>query len=731
MRVGVIGGILAAFGCIAFAIGCRGAGESLSPDRDANPETVLDARSETGGRQVFPPPQAARRPESLELHGTTWVDPYRWLRNKGAPEVTRYLREENVYARRMLSLEEALVATLYQEILERTAEITRSTLSHVGDSIVYEQWRRERPFPTYYRQRTDGSGTPQLLLDVEQLAGGHAHPRVVAFELSPDGRYLAYCLDDEGMGEARLAIRDLATESEVGPAGIERVTSIVWGGGGRTIYYAVSDVVTGRPYQVYRRGIGGPRSELMYTETDPAFAVELRRSSSGGYLFLRSEGVDTSEVRFLSASDPKGQFRMIEARRSGHDYRVTHRAASFYILTNGVRRGGAHSRRVVRAAVQSPSASGWIPVLPARGATSARRMEMFASFLVVHERERGEAQIRVLEFATGEDHRIGRPAGSAPLATVPGQDYRASSYRFRRVSPITGPTDFEYDVRRRSMVTLGEPRASDSQGYRSERLFAATSDATKIPITLMFRHDAFADGPAPLLLDTFGAHGVVHALDYSPAYASLLDRGMVVALAHVRGGGERGDAWHEGGSLWNKRNSFSDLIAVAEFLLREHYTSRAQLALSGTGAGGLAVAAAINERPDLVGAALLRRPSVDVVNTMLDASLPGTAGALGEWGNPAEKRDFSNLLDYCPYLNLRDQSYPALLVRGALNDAVTMYWEPAKYVAKLRVHTTGDKRLLLLTDMHAGHGGPSSRLDRWRELAVDHAFLLRELGVVD
>ena len=673
----------------------------------------------------MPPPVAPTQPHSVTLHGDTRVDDYFWLRDKGSPEVTAYLEAENRYAEEWMAPTEALQKTLYDEILGRIQETDRSAPFRKGAFEYFHRTQEGKQYRTHCRRQPGKADTEEVLLDMNALAEGRPFLSLGVYEVSPDGRYLAFSLDETGFRDYTLQIKDLQS-GEMLSERMENVKSAAWASDGQTLFYTVDDE-TKRPHQVRRHRLGATSEDaIVYQEDDERFRVAVWRSRSGQYLFRGVFSHTTSEIGFLSASDPAGTWRVVAERRQDHEYDVAHRGGDFLIRSND--RG--RNFRVVRAPVDDPGPSSWRELVAHRDGVMIESLDVFEGFYVLLERESGLPYIRVSSFANAESHRVSIDEPVYTLHPGANEEFSTDRFRFRYESLTTPDSVFDYDVRSktRSLVKQIEVLGGyDPSAYESERLWATAEDGTRVPISVVYKKGTARDGSAPMLLVGYGSYGYPYPTGFSHSRVSLLDRGVTYAIAHIRGGGELGKPWHDEGRMENKMNTFTDFIAVAEHLVANKYTSSHRLAIQGGSAGGLLMGAVSNLRPDLFGAVVTLVPFVDVLNTMLDDSLPLTVGEYEEWGNPNEPDAYARIKAYCPYTNIGAQAYPTMLVRTSLNDSQVMYWEPAKYVAKLRAQKTNDNPLLFRINMEAGHGGASGRYDYLRETALDYAFILSQL----
>jgi len=676
-------------------------------------------------RSPMHPPVAATKPHSVTLYGDTRVDEYFWLREKGRTEVTAYLEGENAYAEAQMAPIGELQKTLYDEIVGRIQETDQSAPYRKGNFEYYHRTEEGKQYRTYCRRQPGNRDSEQILVDMNALAEGRPFLGLGVYEVSPDGRYLAFSLDETGFRDYTLQIKDLRS-GELLAERMEKVKSLAWASDSRTFFYTVDDE-TKRAHRVLRHRLGAKDAgALLYQEDDERFRVAVWRSRSGEYVFRGAFSHTTSEIQFLPASKPTGAWRMVAERKQDHEYDIAHRGSDFLIRTND------HGRnfRVVRAPVGNPDPSSWKEVVPHRARVMVEALDVFEGFYVLLERETGLPFIRVSTFSDGKSGRI---AMDEPVyAVYPGnnEEFSANAYRFRYESLTTPDSVFDYDVRSKSRTLVKQLEVLggyDPAAYDSERLWATAHDGTQVPVSVVYKKGTPRDGSSPMLLVGYGSYGYPYPTGFSHARVSLLDRGVAYAVAHIRGGGELGKPWHDQGRMAHKMNSFTDFIAVAEHLIAKGYTSRNRLAIQGGSAGGLLMGAVSNLRPDLFRVVVSLVPFVDVLNTMLDDTLPLTVGEYEEWGNPNERDAYFQIKAYCPYTNIEAQPYPAMLVRTSLNDSQVMYWEPAKYVARLRALKTNDTPLLFRINMAAGHGGASGRYDYLKETALDYAFVLSEL----
>ncbi len=697
------------------------------------------------------PPVAPREPIEHVIHGDRRIDDYAWLRNKKDPRVLTYLEAENAYADAYLKPHQAFQEALYQEMLARIQQTDLSVPYLLRGYSYYTRTEEGKQYPIYCRKQeppspaspgADPAGE-EVLLDLNLLAEGHPFLGLGSFDVSDNNRLLAYSIDNTGFRQFTLQVKHLQT-NEVLPLHIERVTSVAWAADSLTLFYVLEDEVSKRSHRLYRRILGADSPDvLLYEEKDERFRIDIERTRSGAYLLLVSNSHTTSEIRILPADQPSGELRLISPREDDHEYYVDHHPGSsadpyggvFFIRTNS----GGRTYRLMTAPASDPSPSNWHEAIPNRPGVMLSGAEAFRTHLVLFEREDGLPYLRIVDLtrpaasALEASSRIAfsEPAYNATLGSNP--EFDTSHVRFHYESFITPRSVYDYDIRssermlRKQQPVLG---GYDPALYVSERLHAKAPDGTSIPLSVVYRRDTPRDVSTPLLLYGYGSYGLSMPVSFSSNRISLLDRGLVFAIAHIRGGGELGKPWHDAGRMHHKLSTFTDFIACANHLIAEKFTSAANLVAEGGSAGGLLMGAITNMRPDLFRIIISHVPFVDVLNTMLDASLPLTVGEYEEWGNPLNEDDYFYMKSYCPYTNLTRKNYPIMLVKTALNDSQVMYWEPAKYVAKLRTVKTDSNPLLLKTNMGAGHGGASGRYDYLREIAFDYAFLLSELNII-
>lgn len=680
--------------------------------------------------ETITPPVARKERKETKIHGYTLVDDYAWLREKASPEVIQYLEAENAYSSSVMKPLDELRKQLYEEMVSHIKETDVSVPFKDGNYFYYTRTEQGQQYPIYCRKRGSLEADEEIILDVNVLAEKEAFMAIGAFSVSEDGNLLAYSTDTTGFRQYTLQIKDLRTGTLLSER-VERVGSLVWANDNHTLFYTVEDEEQKRQYQLFRHVLGQSHNEdvLVFEETDERFNIGAGKTRDAKYIILESSSHTTSEGRFLSADTPSEEWRVIAPRRDNHEYYPDHRNGLFYIRTNDTGR----NFRLVTAPVDSPGQENWTELIPHRPEIMLEDFDLFSSFYVASQRENGLPHLHVVQFETGESKEIRFPEPAYTAYPHINHEFETTQYRYSYQSLVTPSSIYEYDVSSGQSTLLKQqeiPGGFDRTLYHSERITAKAADGVEVPISLVYRKDLKTQGKNPLYVYGYGSYGYALPISFNSNRLSLLDRGFVLAYAHIRGGGDMGKPWHDAGRLMQKKNTFTDFIAVTEKLVAEGYGDPKRVSAEGGSAGGLLMGAVVNLRPDLYRAIVSHVPFVDVMNTMLDASLPLTVPEYEEWGNPNEKEAFDYMLSYSPYDNLERKDYPAMLVKTSLNDSQVMYWEPAKYIAKLRTLKTDKNVLLLDTNMSAGHGGASGRYDYLKEIAFDYAFLLKELGVV-
>jgi oligopeptidase B len=678
------------------------------------------------------PPAAMVVPHRLEKHGDVRVDDYYWLENREDPKVIAYLQAENAYTDAVMKHTEPLQAKLFGEITGRLKQDDSSVPFRQDGYYYYTRFVAGKEYPLYCRKPGSLDAAEEVMLDGNALAAGHGFFAVMGWAVSSDNDVLAYATDTVGRRIATLRFKRLTTGEELSDTIPEVTGNMAWATDGRTLFYSRQDLTTLRSYRVYRHTLGSDPSGdvLVYEEKDETYRCYVMRSKSKRYIFIPSTTTLASEVRFIPAGDPTVAPAVIQPRERGREYDVENLGEYFYIRTNDA----AKNFRLMRTPVTATSRDHWTEVIPHREDAYLVDFDLFRDHLVVVERRRGLAHIRAIPWSGGGEHEIdfGEPAYLAYLDANPELD--TSVLRYGYTSMTTPRSVYDYDMvtrgkmlRKRDEVVGG----FDSAAYVTERLEAPARDGVKVPISIVYRKDLMRDGRAPLLLYGYGSYGASMDAAFDVARLSLLDRGFAYAIAHVRGGAELGRAWYEDGKLLNKKHTFTDFIDCALYLEAQKYSSPERMFAMGGSAGGLLMGAVLTMRPDLFKGVVAAVPFVDVVTTMLDASIPLTTAEYDEWGDPNEKRYYDYMLSYSPYDQTTRRAYTNLLVTTGLHDSQVQYWEPAKWVAKLRALKTDPGLVLLRTNMEAGHGGVSGRFRRYHDTALMYAFFLDLAGITE
>ena len=674
-------------------------------------------------------PVAKTDPKVDTVHGEARVDNYSWLREKSNPEVIAYLEAENKYTEAMMQHTEDFQEQLYQELLGKIKETDLSVPEKIDDYYYYTRTEEGKQYPIYCRKKGNLEATEEILLDQNALSEGHEYLEVGVYKISPNHQLLAYSTDTTGGESYTLYIKDLTTGQLLGDQIPNTYYSVEWASDNQTLFYTILDAAK-RPYKLYRHQLGSDpaANPLIYHETDESFFLDISKTRSKTYLLMELENINTSEVHYLEADQPTGDFKVVSPRQLELEYSVEHHGDQFFIVTNS----DAVNFKLMCASVDNPSRANWEEVISHREAVKLDSISAFQNHLVISEREEGLQKIRVRNLTTGEEHAVDFPEPVYTVRQGRSPEFNTTTLRFNYASLVTPMSvfDYEMDARTRELKKQDEVLGGyDPSLYESERIFAKAADGTPVPISIVYKKGLTKDGRNPLLLYGYGSYGINSDPYFSSNRLSLLDRGFIYAIAHIRGGEEMGRTWYEKGKLLHKKNTFTDFIACAENLIAEKYTASDKLVIQGGSAGGLLMGAVTNMRPELFEIVIAKVPFVDVVNTMLDASIPLTVIEYDEWGNPNEKMFYDYIKSYSPYDNIEAKAYPHILVTAGLNDPRVHYWEPAKWTAKLRTLKTGNNRLLLKTEMGAGHGGPSGRYDYLKEMAFEYAFIFDLLGI--
>ncbi|HSK64746.1 MAG TPA: S9 family peptidase [Pyrinomonadaceae bacterium] len=675
------------------------------------------------------PPMAEKKSKTTNIHDEQLIDEYFWLREKTNPAVLAHLQAEEAYTESVMKPTAALQEKLYKEMLGHIKQTDINVPYRWGNYFYYTRTEEGKQYPIWCRRKGSLDAPEEIVIDQNELAKGQKFMSLGMFMPSDDGNLLAYSTDNTGYRQFTLQIKDLRT-GELLPERVERINYLSWATDNKTFFYVTEDAVTKRNDKFFRHVLGTDKHDLLYEEKDELFDIGAGRSLDKEVIFLESFSKTSTEVRYLPANDPNASLKVILPRQPEHEYDVNHRGGLFYIRTNK----NAKNFRIVTAPVNDPSEKNWKEFVAHKPAVKIEGINLFANHAVLSQWENGLQQLEIVDFKTNKRKRIEFPEPVYATFLSQNREFNTPVVRYSYNSLVTPNSTFDYDMNTGKSTLLKQqevPGGFDRTNYKAERLFAAASDGTKIPMSVVYRKNVKLDGSAPLLLYGSGSYGYAIPPTFSSNRLSLLDRGVIFVIGHIRGGGELGEEWRQAGRMMNKLNTFTDFIACAEALVKMKYTSSDRLVIEGGSAGGLLMGAVSNMRPDLFKAVISHVPFVDVLNTMLDATLPLTTSEYIEWGNPNDKPAYEYMKKYSPYDNIARKNYPATLVKVSLNDSQVPYWEGAKLVAKLRALKTDNNPLLLKVNFGAGHGGASGRYDALREAAFDQAFILWQVGLAE
>ncbi len=696
--------------------------------------TGLAQEPHTAQTAIRPQPPAAKiEPFSIDMHGARWTDPYAWMKDvpRSNAETIAYIEAENAYTDAIMRASVPLQERLFEEMLSRVKETDLAAPVRDGDYFYYVRTEQGRSYPIHCRKKGSLEASEQIILDINELAEGHDFCRVANVARSPNHRLLAFAIDTSGAEQYTIHFKDLTTGKPLS----DRLTparSVTWANDNRTVFYVrPADPGKESVAQVFRHVLGTVQTDdaLLYQEDDLAFGLYLVRSRDQRRVFLYSYDGVTSEARVLSADDPHGDFRLFAPRTKGVGYSLAHWQDRYFILTNA---DGATNGKVLWTPENQTEPERWREFIPHRAAVEITGFDEFRDYAVVHERQDGLENVRILKMGNNESRYVDFPEPAYRFVAGDNPDYSGHEYRITYESLVTPWSIYDCDLRTGALKLVKRTEVLggyDPARYISKRLHVTACDGARVPVSLVYRGDLFRkDGSNPLWLEAYGAYGAVTDADFTTTRLTLLDRGFVFAIAHVRGGGELGEVWHDEGKLLMKRNTFSDFIHCAEYLIRERYTSADRLVARGGSAGGMLVGVAANWRPDLFRVIVAEVPAMDELHHMLDPALPGVTSHYQEWGDPRDPEQFEYFRSWDAYTNIKSQNYPDMLVTAGLHDPRVPYWEPAKYVAKLRATKTDDHVLLLKTKM-SGHSRAPGLHDFLREMAFKYAFVLDRLGL--
>lgn len=676
------------------------------------------------------PPVAKKETKITKIHGYELKDDYFWLRDKKNPEVIKYLEAENEYTNAAMKPHMPFVDNLYKEMLGRIKQNDLSVPYKLGDFWYFTRTEEGKQYPIFLRSKAKDGKDAEVLLDQNEMAKGFKYFAIGSFDVSDDGNLLAFSTDTTGYRQYTLSIKDLR-DGKILSDKIERVTSTEWSADGKYLFVVQEDEVTKRSDKFWRHEVGGNENKLMFEEKDVLFNLGVGRSRDKKMLFLQSSAATMDEYKYLPADKPLVDWKVILPREKDHEYSADFNNGEFYIRTNK----NAENFRVVRAPVSDPSEKNWKDFITHSSAIKIEDVDFFKDYAIVSERENGLEYLKIMDLKTKRANaRIATPESVYTMNLGTNPEFDTPVIRYTYASMITPNSTYEYDFKTRKSELIKQQEVLggyDKTKYETTRVWATARDGVKVPISIMMKKGTKLDGKAPMLLYAYGSYGISMTPSFSTARLSLVDRGMIYAIAHIRGGSELGESWRQQGRMFKKLNTFYDFVDSADWLAKNNYTSADRLVIQGGSAGGLLMGAVVNLSPKSFKAAIAQVPFVDVMNTMLDETLPLTTEEWIEWGNPNEKEAYDYMIRYSPYDNVRAQNYPNMLIEVSLNDSQVPYWEGAKFAARLRAMKTDENTILLKTNMGAGHGGSSGRYDKLKEVAFDYAYALTQVGITE
>jgi oligopeptidase B len=676
------------------------------------------------------PPVAKKIPKELTIHGDTRIDNYYWLNERENQEVIDYLNAENKYYQEKTKHLKAFTDNLFEEMKSRIKEDDSSVPYKFNGYWYITKFEKGKDYPIYTRKKETLDATEELLFDCNEMAKGHQYFNLTGLSISPDNKMASFAIDTVGRRQYTLQVKSLETNTILDDK-IENITgSSTWAKDNKTLFYTKKDPITLRSHQIFKHKLGTPTGELVYEEQDDTFGTTIYKTKSQDYLVIVSYSTLTYEYHVLEADNPDGDFKVIQPRVRGLEYSINHYGDQFYIVTN---KDNSTNFKLMKTPVDNTTMEHWVEVLPHREDVLLEDIDIFQNYLVVSERSEGLNKIRIMRWDNTGDYYLPFESETYTAYTSTNVEFNTDILRYSYNSLTTPASVIEFNMATKEQKVLKEQDVLDENfdktNYESKRVWAVAKDGTRIPMSLVYKKGLVLNGKNPVLQYAYGSYGSTSDPYFSSVRLSLLDRGFIYAISHVRGGEYLGRQWYDDGKLLNKKNTFTDFIACSEFLIKEKYTSAEHLYAYGGSAGGLLMGTIVNMSPELYKGVIAAVPFVDVITTMLDDSIPLTTGEYDEWGNPNDKAYYDYIKSYSPYDNVEAKAYPNLLVTTGLHDSQVQYWEPAKWVAKLRDMKTDNNLLFLETNMDAGHGGASGRFERVKEIAKDYAFILSLEGI--
>lgn len=679
-------------------------------------------------------PRADKIDKVLEKHEDIRVDPYYWMNDRENPEVVDYLERENAYFQTVMEKSKGLQEDLFKEMKARIKEDDSSVPYFFNDYYYITRYETGKDYPVYARRKKTMEAAEEVLFDVNEMAKGYAYYHLGGISISPDNKWAAYAIDTLSRRNYIIYIKNLETGEVLEDAITQTTGSSTWGNDNKTLFYSRKDTESLRPNQIFRHTIGGKveEDELIYTEEDETFSTYVYKTRSRKYIVIGSYSTMADEYQILDADTPLEEFTLFEARTRGLEYDIEHYDDHFYIRTN---KDNAKNFKIMKTKLTKTSKENWVDEIPHREEVLVEGLDLFKDYMVVSERSNGLNKLRVIDWEGTEDYYLPFESETYRAATTQNPEFNTTKLRYAYTSLTTPASVIEFDMATKEMEVLKEQEVLggtfDKNNYTSKRLWATARDGKEIPLSMVYRKDTEINQNTPLLQYGYGSYGVTIDPSFSNIRLSLLDRGFIYVIAHVRGSEYLGREWYEDGRMLNKKNTFTDFIDVSKYLIEEGYTSSEHLYAMGGSAGGLLMGAIMNMEPKLYKGIVAQVPFVDVLTTMLDDSIPLTTGEYDEWGNPNEKVYYDYIKSYSPYDNVDKNEYPNTLITTGFHDSQVQYWEPAKWISKLRDNQVGEGVLLMKTDMDTGHSGGSGRFETLKEVALEYSFLLNLEGIKD